>query len=132
MIIKKECPYCHSLVEKTTVPYAQDYQINCYFFHCDCSRTKNEYHRDERDAYLDYLEQREQNNLTNFDVNFNSDGRTFKELNKDIENYCYDNPELVCQNCFWGKLSQNVPTDAQFPTCIDFCEWLLKKVNENV
>ena len=67
MDYKKECPYCHKVVHKMTVPYSQEYNIYGYYFFCDCRNSKEDVRSNEYAAYRVYLEEREKSNLTNFD-----------------------------------------------------------------
>ena len=58
MNYEKECPYCHSKVQKMTIPYSQEYQIYGYHFWCDCRNERKDERDNEEEAYRVYLQNR--------------------------------------------------------------------------
>ena len=81
MDFKTECPYCHSVVREKIIPYAPELQMYGYIFSCDCTKNDDLMRYNDHMAYQVYLEEREQNNLTNFDK-FLNNGHTFDEFDK--------------------------------------------------
>lgn len=127
MDYKKDCPYCQEHVRKVMI--LQD-GMKRYRFYCKCYDDKECFDHDEHVAYKVYLEARENANLTNFDIYLGHDGRTKAEVEKVINSWCHDHIEVDCFDCLFGKLGRCVTDfdEPEFATCIDFLDWLDRKV----
>lgn len=130
MIYKKECPYCHKVVEEEITPFDQTRDWYGYSFFCDCIDEEIE-SMDEHEAYKDYLAAREEANLINFDVWDKANGRTLDEFEKDLDQWCFEHEDMSChRECPFGIEGREVVKEGVYGNCFDLVEWLRKKVED--
>lgn len=123
MDFKKECPYCHSAVSHIIYTNDRDRE---YCFFCNC--TKGTLMRNDHMAYQSYLEERELNNMTNYDKYFDN-GYTYSEFEKNIDNWCKENSNLDCRECPYGRTGQVIVQDFENGNCADLFAFLEKRIN---
>ena len=119
MVYLKKCPYCETQVQKYT--YTSPVGVKQYVFMCDCTYGELRYNEDI--AYEQYLHEREDNQITNFDKYFSALG-TEEELNDRMDELC----ELLqgdCKQCVWGIIGQIV-SDDKTTDCFSLWQWLVK------
>ena len=119
MIYSKECPYCKSQIQRYT--YISSNNIKQYVFICDCTHGALRYNEDA--AYEQYLHEREDNQITNFDLYF-SNLKTKEDLNIRMNELC-EFFKGNCEQCIWSTISQNL-TDDESADCFSFWRWAIK------
>lgn len=130
MIYKKECPYCHKVVQEKITSYDQSRGWYGYMFCCDCAPNEIE-DMNEYEAYKAYLAAREEANLTNFDFWDKADGRTLDEFEKDLDQWCFEHEDISChRECPFGIEGREVVKEGVYGNCFDLVEWLRKKVED--
>lgn len=126
MHFNHKCPYCDSEVSEYI--HHDEYGVYTdYCFVCNC--TKGDMSLGEETAYRNYLFEREQNNITNFDIYFGMYG-TEEELTNVLDKYCRIN-EGNCDCCVWSDfvrffiLRNSNKVDCY--DCTHFWRWLRQK-----
>lgn len=119
MVYLKKCPYCETQIQKYT--YTSPGGVKQYVFMCDCTRGELKYNEDA--AYEQYLHEREDNQITNFDLYFGTLG-TEEDLDNRIDESC-KLLEGDCKQCVWGAIGRIVTND-KTADCFNFWQWLIE------
>lgn len=120
MVYHTTCPYCNSRI--FNFKYINDLGTPQWAFWCDCSHGALMFN--EVAAYEDYLLDREENQITNFDKYFGADVN-YKDLCQDINEYCF---KILadCEHCKWGEIGSLVGNTG-WHDCGAFFRWLDEK-----